>query len=280
MADKDYAEASYEIWQRMAAGWDRQRVWMWEVSRPVGEWMVRALELQPGDTVLELAAGTGETGFAAAESIGPQGGLIQTDFAPNMVAAARREAKRLGLRNVEHRVLDAQRMELPTDGVDAVLCRWGYMLMADPAAALRETRRVLRPGGRLAVSVWGEPDRNRWASEPGRALAEHFDAPPPDPLAPGIFALADPERTRAFVEGAGFEVRRMEEIELTYGFSDFDDYWRFVNQLAGGLALALGALSEDDRAAVRDLTAGKLADLRAPDGSYSMPGVTQNTLAA
>jgi ubiquinone/menaquinone biosynthesis C-methylase UbiE len=280
VADQEYAEASYEIWQRMAAGWDRQRVWMWEVSQSVGQWMVRALELQPGDTVLELAAGTGETGFAAAEAIGPQGRLIQTDFAPNMVAAARREAERLGLRNVEHRVLDAQRMELASDDVDAVLCRWGYMLMADPAAALRETRRVLLPGGRLALSVWGEPDRNRWGSEPGRALAEYFDAPPPDPLAPGSFALADPERTRALVEGAGFEVRRMEEIELTYGFSDFDDYWRFVNQLAGGLALALGALSEDDRAAVRDLTETKLSDLRAPDGSYSMPGVTQNTLAA
>jgi ubiquinone/menaquinone biosynthesis C-methylase UbiE len=280
VAHQDYAEASYEIWQRMAAGWDRQRAWIWEASRPVGEWMVRGLELEPGETVLELAAGPGETGFAAAEAVGPKGRLIQTDFAPNMVAAAQREAQRLGLRNVEHQVLDAERMELPTDGVDAVLCRWGYMLMADPAAALRETRRVLRPGGRLALSVWGEPDRNRWASIPGRALAEHFDAPPPDPLAPGIFALADPGRTRALVEGAGFEVLRMEEVELTYGFSDFDDYWRFVTQLAGGLALALEALGEDDRAAVREVTETKLRELRAPDGSYSLAGVTHNTLAA
>ena len=116
------------------------------------EEMLKALGPEPGQTILELAAGTGETGFAAARAIGPDGRLISTDFAPEMVAAARRASERLGLANVEHREMDAERMDLDDDSVDGVLCRWGYMLMADPATALAETRRVLRPA-RAAVAV-------------------------------------------------------------------------------------------------------------------------------
>src|SRR4051794_11886758 len=169
----------------MAAGWSRDRSWMWDVSRAVSENMLDALAPMPGQTILELAAGTGETGFAAARAIGPDGRLISTDFAPEMVAAARRASERLGLANVEHREMDAERMDLADDSVDGVLCRWGYMLMADPASALAETRRVLRDGGRLSLSVWGAADRNPWASLPARALAEHTGAPPADPRAPG-----------------------------------------------------------------------------------------------
>jgi SAM-dependent methyltransferase len=76
----------------MAQGWDRERKWVWESSRRVGEWMVAALDPKTGQTILELAAGTGETGFAAVDRIGPKGHLISTDFSPNMVEAARRES--------------------------------------------------------------------------------------------------------------------------------------------------------------------------------------------
>ncbi|HYB28004.1 MAG TPA: methyltransferase domain-containing protein [Solirubrobacteraceae bacterium] len=160
MAREDYRSASYEIWQAMAAGWERERSWMWEASRAVSEEMLKALGPESGQTILELAAGTGETGFAAARAIGPEGRLISTDFAPEMVAAARRESQRLGLADVEHREMDAERMDLDDDSVDGVLCRWGYMLMADPATALAETRRVLRDGGRVSLSVWGAAERH------------------------------------------------------------------------------------------------------------------------
>jgi SAM-dependent methyltransferase len=110
--------------------------------------------------------------------------LICTDFAPEMVAAARHESKRLGLANVEHRQIDAERIELDDDSVDGVLCRWGYMLMADPATALAESRRVLRTGGRLSLSVWGAAERNPWASLPAQALMQHTGAPPATPEHP------------------------------------------------------------------------------------------------
>jgi ubiquinone/menaquinone biosynthesis C-methylase UbiE len=279
VASADYRQISFDVWQRMAEGWDRQRRWIWDSSRVVGEWMVEALDPKPGQTILELASGTGETGFAAAAVLGGEGRLISTDFAPNMVEAARAESQRLGLSNVEHRQLDAERMDLEEDSVDGVLCRWGYMLMADPEAALRETRRVLRKDGRLAMSVWGTAEENPWASVPGRVLREQTGAPPPDPTAPGIFAMADPERTRSLLDAAGFEVKRMEDMRVNWRFEDFGAYWRFLTDLAGALALMIAALTGDDQRALRGRVEQATEPYRA-NGAYEFPGLAQNTLAA
>ena len=278
MAREDYRSASYEIWQAMAAGWDRDRRWMWEASRAVSEEMLKALGPERGQTVLELAAGTGETGFAAARAIGPNGRLICTDFAPEMVAAARRESERLGLANVEHREIDAERMDLDDDSVDGVLCRWGYMLMSDPAMALAETRRVLRDGGRLSLSVWGAAERNPWASLPAKALMEHTGALPANPKDPGIFAMADPERVRSLVQDAGFAEPRLDEVEVRWRFEDFDAYWRYVTELAGGIAMVLQAMPETDREAVRKLVERATGDYHV-DGGVELPGVALNASA-
>src|SRR3712207_5458529 len=132
----------------------------WKASRPVSEWMIRRLGPQPGDTVLELAAGLADTGLMAARLVGESGRIIVTDFTPEMVAAARRRAQELGVRNGEFRVRDAGRRDLAADVVGGVLCRWAYMLMRDAAAAFAATRRVLGPGGRLAFSVWAARERN------------------------------------------------------------------------------------------------------------------------
>jgi ubiquinone/menaquinone biosynthesis C-methylase UbiE len=279
MARQDYRSASYEVWQAMAAGWDRDRSWMWEVSRAVSEDMLNALRPEPGQTILELAAGTGETGFAAARAIGPDGRLISTDFAPEMVAAAQRESERLGLANVEHREMDAERMDLDDDSVDGVLCRWGYMLMADPATALTETRRVLRDGGRLSLSVWGAAERNPWASLPARALTQHTGAPPANPTEPGIFAMANPDRVHSLMQDAGFTEPRLDEVEVRWRFDDFDAYWRYVTELAGGIALVLQTMPDRDLRAVRKLVERATGDYRV-DGGLELPGVALNASAA
>jgi ubiquinone/menaquinone biosynthesis C-methylase UbiE len=278
MARQDYRSASYEIWQAMAAGWDRERDWLWEVSRVVSEQMLEALAPEPGQTILELAAGTGETGFAAARLIGPEGRLICTDFAPEMVAAAQRESARLGLSNVEHRELDAERMDLDDNSVDGVLCRWGYMLMSDPASALAETRRVLRDGGRLSLSVWGAPERNPWAAVPATALRQHTGAPPVHPRDPGIFAMADPERVGSLLHDAGFAHLRLDEVEMSWRFGDFDAYWRYITELAGGIAMVLQAMPEADRAAVRRLVEVATGDYRV-NGGLELPGMVLNASA-
>src|SRR5215208_1675234 len=222
-------------WAAVAPGWYAQREEIWKASRPVSEWMVRKLDPQPGDTLLELAAGLGDTGLMAARLLGETGRVIITDFTPEMVAAARRRAEELSVENAEFRTLDAERMDLETDSVDGVLCRWAYMQMIDPAAAFAETRRVLRPGGRLAFSVWAAPERNPGLSLASRVLVELGHIPPPDPEAPGAFVMADPGRIRELVVGAGFAEPEIEEVSFRRPFADQDDYWRFLTETSSAL---------------------------------------------
>jgi len=277
MAD-DYRQASLGIWEQMAAGWEDDRRGVWDASRVVGEWLVDALDPKPGETVLELAAGVGDTGFAAAERLGPSGRLISTDFSAPMVEAAGRRADELGVSNAECRTMDAERMDLEDGSVDGVLCRWGYMLMADPVAALRETRRVLKPGGRVAFSVWADPEANPWGSVPARSLIEHTGAKPPDPHAPGIFAMASEERTRGLLEAAELRPIRVEHVEMAWNFDSPDDHWRYVMNLAGGLAMVIRSLPEREQAAVRRLTEERLDGVAGPPG-YRLAGLCLNVLA-
>src|SRR5919108_5022128 len=168
----DFRRRSRAVWEAMASGWDSRHAYFEEIARPVTDRMLERLAPERGQTILDLAAGMGVAGFAVAGVVGRDGHVIVSDFAEGMVDAARRHAARLGLTNVECRVLDAERLDLPDDAVDGVICRWGYMLMADPAAAFRETRRVLRPGGRLAFAVFTGPEENPWGALPAAALVE------------------------------------------------------------------------------------------------------------
>ena len=268
----EYRKASHESWDRLAANWDAEREYIWSATGVVGERLVHAVDPQPGDTILDLAAGTGDTGFLAAARIGPEGKLISTDFAPSMVDAAREVGAKLGLANVEYRVLDAEKMDLEDSSVDGVVCRWGYMLMADPATALAETRRVLRDDGRLAFSVWAAPDKNPWASIPGMVLVERGHVPAPEPGAPGIFAMAEPERIRALVTGAGFDEPEIEQIEIAWPYAGADHHWHLILQLAGPLAEAIEGLDEDEREAVRGDVRSRIEPLIS-DGGGTAPGL-------
>jgi ubiquinone/menaquinone biosynthesis C-methylase UbiE len=279
MASDDYREASLQSWEQMAEGWERQRTMLWKLTRPVGEWLVEALDPKPGETILELAAGLGDSGFEAAARVGAGGRLISTDFAPAMVEVARRHGAEVGVSNAEFRTMDAEDMDLPDGGIDGVLCRFGYMLMSDRAAALRETHRVLGDGGRVALAVWGAPERNPWATVAARALMEQTGAPPPDPDAPGIFAMADPERTRALLSGAGLEPRRTDEVEVLWSFDSGDDLWRWVLDVAGPLSVAVRGMPAEDQLAVRKKVDANLEPHTGPDGRVELPGMAVTVLA-
>lgn len=265
----EYRQESFRIWERMTPHWSDERDFLARAGGPVSERLLERLDPQPGQTILELAAGIGHAGFAAAERLGADGRLISTDFAPAMVERARGFGRELSLDNVEYRVIDAENMDLADSSVDGILCRFGYMLMADPAAALAETRRVLREGGRLSFAVWSTPERNPWASVPGMTLVELGHLPPPEPGAPGIFALADPARINDLVTGAGFGEPEIEEVEVDWGYRDPAEHWRLTLELAGPISEVVEALPPDEQENVYQRVREKTEPVLAPDG----PGI-------
>ena len=178
-AAREHRTASLAHWEEAASGWVARQATLRELSAPVSHWMIDAVDPQPGQRVLELAAGLGETGFLAAEMVAPVGGVITSDQADAMLDGARKRAGELNLTNVEFQVLNAEWIDLPVASVDVVFCRWGYMLMVDPLAALTETRRVLRPEGHVALAVWDAIEHNPWALLPGAELAERGLIEPP-----------------------------------------------------------------------------------------------------
>jgi ubiquinone/menaquinone biosynthesis C-methylase UbiE len=276
---EEYRRTSQQVWEAMAPGWERWRAQLAEALTPVREWLIGKLAPQPGQTVLELGAGTGETGFEAAALLGEGGRLVSSDFSSDMVELARRRGAQLALGNVDYRVIDAERIELDSASVDGVLCQSAYMLAGDSAAALAETRRVLRRGGRLALSVWGAPERNPWASIGAMILIERGHLPPPEPGAPGVFSMASTERTRALLAAAGFTSVRTEEVPVRFAFGDLEDYEQWVIDVAGQFAMVLRALAEDEREVLRERLREAFVPF-ATNRGYELPGLALCAVAS
>jgi SAM-dependent methyltransferase len=232
---------------------------------------VDAIDPQPEQRVVEIAAGLGETGFMVAARLGPGGRLLCTDQAPEMVEIARRRAAELGLDNVDFAVIDAQRLELEPGTFDAALCRWGYMLMADPDQAMRRTRLALREGGRLALATWDRPDRNLWMAAPVMTLVARGVLPPPDPADPSPFALHDPADLARRLRDAGFSSVRTDRVEFEQGYPSFDEYWAETMDLAAPIADALAGLGPDAAQAARAGTREMLSRFIPPDGRLEAP---------
>ena len=269
-----HRETSLQSWEEAASGWTRQQEAMRQFSAPVSHWMIDAIVPQPGERVLELAAGLGEPGMLAAELVAPLGGAIVSDQAEAMLGGARARAVALGLSNVEFQVLNAEWIDLPVASVDAVLCRWGYMLMADPAAALTETRRVLRPGGRVALAVWDAVEQNPWALLPARELSERGLSAPSSPGTPGPFALGSSERVLELLEQAGFADIRIEALDLRRRHASFEELWDSTLDLSRAFHDAVLGRPEPEIAEIHTALAARFALYTAVDGSLDIPGRT------
>lgn len=269
MSEAEYREASRQQWSDAAASWARAAEE--EETGASGEattWMLEAAGLQPGERVLELACGAGRVGLQAAARVGPDGTVLCTDFSEAMVDAVAERVERLGIPNVSTQVQDAERLDLEKEApFDAVLCRFGYMLMADPLQALRESARALRPGGRLVLAVWGQDEANPWLSIILHALIAHLNAPPPQPGQPGPFSLGDPARLRELVEQAGLAEVEVAEVEAQQPYDSLPAWWDEILEVSGPLATMLNALPEEDRESIRATALAEAEQFGGSDGA-------------
>jgi SAM-dependent methyltransferase len=198
--------------------------------------------------------------------------LISSDAAEGMLEVARSRAREFGIDNVEFKRLQLEWIDLPAARVDAVLCRWGIMLVVDPGAAASEIRRVLRPGGRAALAVWDAPERNPWATIPNRALVELGHAEPPDPSQPGMFALAAPGSFRELLESAGFVEVVTDAVGVDHDYINVEEYIAETLDCSRIFSDTWERLTEDERSRLRKRIGSGAAEFRAGDGSLHLPG--------
>lgn len=280
MTEREQAHESLRAWSTVAPAWEASRQRLFENLRSVSEWLIDHVDPEAGQTILELTAGPGETGFLAASRLGPSGRLISSDFVPAMVEAARRGAAERGLDNVECRVIDATDIDLPDGSVDGVLSRFGLMLIPAQDQAMHEIRRVLRPGGRCAYATWGPPERNPWIFQMVAALLQNGWTPPGDPAAPGgVFSLATGDSNRELAAGAGFADVSVEELEGVMRFEGPDDYWTMSTSVSGPVAEFVTSLSQGQVDAIRGTLDPSLAPFEV-DGGLELPWLSVATSVA
>jgi SAM-dependent methyltransferase len=272
--DSDRVRAEVlEGWECMAARWGEAADEMRGPWMPVSSWLIDALELQPGQRVLELAAGPGDTGFLASELVAPGGVLISSDAAEGMLEVARARAARLGIANVAFQQLSLEWIDLATAEVDAVLCRWGLMFAIDPGAALQEMRRVVRPGGRVALAVWDEPELNPWMTIPRQALIEAGHLKAPDPSLPGPFSLSAPGRLQALLDEAGFTEVALDAVDVERRFRDAESFLASTVAISSVVAERWPGLGDAQREAVIARVAELAQPFTGADGLV-LPGRT------
>jgi SAM-dependent methyltransferase len=277
----DFRAQSRKNWGEQAEKWEARREELRTASMPVSAWMIDVLDLQPGQRLLELAAGTGDTGLLAAELIEPGGELISSDFSPEMLQVAQRRAEELSVRNVRFKQIDAATsIDVEAGSIDGVLCRWGYMLMADPENALRETRRVLRPGGRLALAAWAGPDENPWSALPARELVSRGLLEPPDPDGPGQFAWARPGLIAEYLDAAGFTEHHVEALGFPMVYRSPVDWWTSITSFSNRMATAVAQADDDTVDAIGEAIDRHAEAFRQPDGTLRIPACSWVAWAA
>jgi ubiquinone/menaquinone biosynthesis C-methylase UbiE len=266
----------HRMWGAVAESWGEHADSVEVRAAEMTRLMIEAVAPVPGEEVLELACGAGGLGLAISDLVAPGGRVVLSDVAPQMVAiAAVRAASRVRgseETRVDTRVLDMERVDVADSTFDIVVCREGLMFALDPVRATREVARVLRPGGRAALAVWGPRDRNPWLGVLADALAEHTATPVPPPGTPGPFSMGTDGALAEALTAAGLEDVRITAVDLPTHDRSFDDYWRVRTDLAGPLKKRLAALPADQLATVRDVVRTRLSPYRTSEG-LTIPGL-------
>jgi SAM-dependent methyltransferase len=266
-----YKSAQREQWNKDGAAWRRWNPtldrWYGEVTRQ----MLDLAQIQPGQRILDIAAGAGEPAVSAAERVGPGGYVLATDISEGIVELALQVARERGLRQIETRVMDGEKLDLPDASFDAVLCRLGLMYMPHPATALSEWRRALRPGGRVAVVVFSTPDRNSWGAVPASIIRRRAQLPPPVPGQPGPFSLGGPGLLEGVFRQAGFANPEVRAVPVPLRMASAAEYVRVAREAFGAFNAMMAHLPPEERESVWNEVESSMRSFESP-GGFEVPG--------
>ena len=266
-----YKNAQREQWNKDGAAWRR---WTPTLERWYGvatRQMLDLARIQPGQRILDVAAGAGEPAVSAAERVGPGGYVLATDISEGIVELALQVARERGLKQIETCAMDGEKLDLPDASFDVVLCRLGLMYMPHPVTALCEWRRVLRPGGRVAVAVFSTPDRNSWGALPASIIRKRAQLPPPVPGQPGPFSLGTPGVLEGVFRQAGFADPEIRAVPVPHKAASAAEYVRVAREAFGGFNAMMAHLPSQECESVWNEVEDSMRSFESP-AEFQVPG--------
>lgn len=238
-------------WDKFSAGWKRWDALVLNWLAPVGTELLDGAQLRVNSYVLDIASGTGEPALSAAAKC-PDGKVMMTDLAEQMLAIAKENAARRGLRNVEARQCDAGALPFADNTFDAVIARFGFMFFPDVLGSARECARVAKAGARVCAAVWNVPDKNPWATIIMGTITRIMGLPAPPPGAPGLFRCAAPGYMAGVFREAGLKQVTEKEVAVPVQFDDPEQYFTFMNEIAPPVVAGMAKADEGSRAKIKE----------------------------
>ena len=243
-------EQQKESWNKFSQGWKKWDDLTMDFLKPMGDEIIRLLKPTGNDVVLDVAAGTGEPGLTIAAML-TNGKVISTDLAEGMLEVARENAAKRGVKNFETKVCDVCELPFDDNTFDAVSCRFGFMFFPDMLLAAKELMRVLKPGGKIATSVWGLPENNFWVTAIMSTINKNMQLPPPPPGAPGMFRCAKSSFMTDLFGQAGLKNISETEIGGKLNSGTTDVYWSMMTEVGAPIVAALSKADDALKAKIK-----------------------------
>jgi ubiquinone/menaquinone biosynthesis C-methylase UbiE len=238
-------------WNKFSGGWKKWNDHTMKFLKSSGEAIINELDIQKTDNILDVASGTGEPAITIA-GIAIEGKVTATDLAEQMLETAKENANKKALKNFETIVADVSDLPFADNSFDKISCRMGFMFFPDIQLASNEMYRVLKPGGKIATSVWFNPEKNLWMTGLMSIIKKNIPTPPQNPDAPSMFRCAKPGLMKSLLEKAGFKNIKEKEISGKTSYPDFEFLWTMMNEVAAPVVVALNNADEVIRRKVKD----------------------------
>lgn len=264
---QEIREQQKDSWNKFSGGWRKWDEFVMDWLRPMGDEMIRYLDLKKTDVVLDVAAGTGEPGLTIA-SIVKNGKVIIADLSETMLDVAHENAAKKGIKNYETIACDVCELPFADETFDAVTCRLGFMFFPDMLIAAKEMVRVLKPGGKIATAVWAMPEKNFWISGLMGIVNKNLQLPPPKPGAPGMVRCAGPGVLAGLFKEAGLNSVTETEMTGQLNCGTVDNYWNFMNEVIAPVVAAMKKADDTMKEKIKK-EVYELMDKKFPDGNVS-----------